>query len=985
MMKKIGFIGMMTIVAVAVCAVEIWAFPKHAALFKPSPEAVRSFMQCRNDALEFRRTEEIKRASVYTQVKLPSNAGIVGLESRYRSDAPGFCRVNFNLANAGNGSAGRQVIPLPAAGEWQNVCRWLEVPSGAVSMQLIWELPSQEKPSSEFALQEVRIDFVPDRASIPFRSVRMDEPPSSWPGEPLRHFYDSNSGETAKVQSELRIAHDRDRLYVGFIAYEPMAGSLAPKRTERDRSVWTDDCVELFFFDPAIEKGYQFGVNSINTQFDALLTQKMAGDPWRADISWNGDWDSRVFRFDDRYEAIFSLPWKLFGANGPADLKFNAARERIVVPELSQWNAAVGKFQDVDKYARMTFSPQGGEIIRYRNLEVPSFQVKRSQTVFKEVLSPDRTGQYRVGAWYSGFFAIDYPEALRKKYSDEDFDRWQRELLEACGQAGMCGPLFPWTTTYFIGGLSVMREANRRHGMKFPYYFNSSAVHGRVLKQSKDDVISYMNRIDSAGKEYADAAVQMATALKQSPEMNSYLDLVDFFLGIDEPTNNIRRMYNRTMNPTGKELLDRFEAELKRDYGFGKFGLPDREPPGDTIAFERIAFWRCWNDRFAETVKRTTKALHDHFPGIPYLGYSRNTTAGVCTLDIALTAPGTDWVGCDPYPTATASFYGFSRALYHTGFSVKMLRDLAPDNRIAVIPQGFIYHGRRPEPEDLREWASQSLKNGASVIFWYASQLAPLTMTAGFNAILNINRQIADLPALELPNKTVSAIYYSDYDCWGLDDAGANAAYTVYAILGEHINCNFRFISNSLLKQKRCRLQDYKIIYVPRLRFTDPELTAEWKSFVENGGTLVVFDPEFLRFNIDGTAVPERTEWSGGMTPRQSAVSSLRFGDGRLTVTRGPLDPAPFGYDFAALPQNARALAVYDDGKPAVIERPCGKGRLILSGIMPFGTGSAAAEPGAWRDFFAMLADSVGEERNLPIWKFRLPETSGIAIVPRIQ
>ena len=69
-------------------------------------------------------------------------------------------------------------------------------------------------------------------------------------------------------------------------------------------------------------------------------------------------------------------------------------------------------------------------------------------------------------------------------------------------------------------------------------------------------------------------------------------------------------------------------------------------------------------------------------------------------------------------------------------------------------------------------------------------------------------------------------------------------------------------------------------------------------------------------------------------------------------------------------------LAKYNDGKPAIIERAVGKGKVIFSAVLPFGTSEAALAPVGWKQFMADRAKAVGEKMNLPIWDFVLPEVT---------
>ena len=216
---------------------------------------------------------------------------------------------------------------------------------------------------------------------------------------------------------------------------------------------------------------------------------------------------------------------------------------------------------------------------------------------------------------------------------------------------------------------------------------------------------------------------------------------------------------------------------------------------------------------FCREVRAKVKEV---FPGVDFKSIDRNTVSGVCSVDVALLGPHSDWISCDPYPTSTSNKYGLSRALYHPGFSAKMLGDLATGSKLCVTPQNFIYHGGRPKPAEMREWASQCIKVGAQMLYWYIEDSETLmNMWDGNLEALAINKQLKTMPKVKVPEKTVSAVLHSDYDRWGLQDNVLHPAYSLYTLLGEQTKAWFDFISPTGIITK-LDLRRYKVLYVPR-------------------------------------------------------------------------------------------------------------------------------------------------------------------------
>ncbi len=916
-------------------------------------------------------TKAEKSLTIYGSVVIPPGTGALRVRLAYRNTAGTQLKLGlvYRTAEGGNGSAGRVAYSLPEQLEGGIFETIAEVPTSAVGVQITININGGP---GQLELKKLEYDRITDRAAIP--QVAVSGKPSGWKkAAELQNFYISSGGGAAKVQTRARLAYDARNLYVGYIAEEPQMEHLKSIITVGDGPLWQDDVLELFLYDPAAERGWQFIVNSANVRFDAMLKQAQAGDPFKSDKSWNGVWQSEVFKNADSWEAALVIPWSTLGFNAPPPrLDMNFARERKGGNENSHWNAFSGNFNDVLKFAEATFDSTA-EIRRYREQETQKYIPERAQTRGNELLSSE-PGGYIVGAWAHGSYQNDYPEAVRKDFTPER----QQAFLKARADAGMFGPLLPWAAMErnIPGGITELRRQHREWGSAFPYAVFSSAIHLDAVRKYNAPI--YLEkRTDPASAEYLRATLDVFDKLGAFLKEPDNRGLVALIHGIDEPTNNVYNLYSRSRNAKISAALDRVDTEIKESTGFGKFGLHDAFAKADAdTPFRRIAFWRYWNRNFAGYLRATTAKSREVAPGIPYLAINRNTCSGMCELDLAALSPHAEWFSCDPYPTSTRSFFGMARALYHTGFSVRMVHDLANRSRTGVMPQGFIYHGGRPTPDDMREWASQALKNGAELFDWYTSGPAALNMPDGYAAMLTINKQLKNMNKLVVPRTTQSAILFSDYDRWGLDDRAGHAVYTVYALLGEHVKANFRFISPTGLALGDHSLEGINTVYIPRMRFTDPDTTKRLLDFAKNGGTLVVFDPAFWSYNIDGSSVPERSELTGGMAPRGSNAGPLQYGRAMLPVSPvAHLKEEPAGiqaFDFADA--TGKVLAAYPDGKPAALEKTLGKGRMVIFAVQPFGNSAAALKPEGWTGFFTDFCRQAKEETGLPVWDYVLPD-----------
>ncbi|MCD5401394.1 hypothetical protein LR013_02210 [candidate division NPL-UPA2 bacterium] len=896
--------------------------------------------------------------------------------------------LRFNDESGILGSAGREVLPIPVVREWTLFEATVPVPPRAILCQLVMRLAGG---SAVVLVDDLTVSPIPDRIVIPRTTLApkidgcLDEP--AWrEALPLSRFYLTLNAEPAPQQTQVLLTYDNQNLYLAFINFETHMDHLKASHKEFDSAVWRDDSSQLFIYFPFPRKhrGYQFIVNALGTRFDAKLFQRMPGDPIRSDREWDGEWEAAGQRYPDRWVAELRIPFATLGIEPapPTVLRVNLARERWAgIKEESQWNQFRGSFHDVSRYATLRFEEERAVISRYREIaKVLTFQVERQDPQFEELLA-DEPGNYLVGSWMHGIHKAHFPEGVRAMYPEEVWKEWQEEFLRAVGRAGMFGPPLPWfgLPSWRFKGVPGPREMHEQYGMKFPYFLHSSATHARAIRLGAR--FHRGGRVDPASPASTEAARQMIeNHFIEHETLREMRDLVVFVMGLDEPTNHPPSIFSRIKNPAIAPALAEAEAEIKRDFGFNRFGLYDAFAEKDAQSpFRRIAFWRWWNARLASEKAEQRAKLAQVLPGVPFKVTNQNTVAGLSFLDIALISQAGDKISCDPYPTSTRVIFGMPRAIYHTGFSMKMMADLSGEIQAGIMPQAFVYHGGKPTPGDMREWASQALKTGAEFFQWYTLGPAPLTMPEGFREKLRLNNLIGRMRRVKLPERTATAVLHSNYTAWGLGDNVAHASYSVYALLGEYLGSWFDFVSETSLRLGVHNLNDYCLVYV-RLKYTDIDTINKLKDFVYNGGMLVILDPEALSFLIDGT-VPQEAQQKliGAELARRPALTRaiktvpaeniLPLFEVRHLVGGGEV----VAYDIKSLPAEAKIIARYEDGLPAAFEHQVGEGTVIFFAALPFGHSEVAITPEGWGEFFRQLAERVGEPTGLPIWDFELP------------
>lgn len=908
--------------------------------------------------------------SIYGFVNLPEQSGELDMEFFHKMTVGEKVAREFNVSLFFNKKKGRQgsaggsqKLVLESSDKYTLEKRSIPVPAEAASVQFII---STGKGDQTLFLDELKFSFVADSVTVPLGSEAQ-----------LKNFYELT--RPVKVPTEVRLSADSNALKVKFINTEPQMKSLVAKCSKRDDyGIFSDDCNEVFIYDTGRDKHWQFSANTNGALVDGIRYRRVDGDPWIFDGKWNSGARATAQKSAKGFEITIEIPWKDLGvtfADG-LELGLDFCRERKISPENSRWNCG-GFFADTGTYANFKIANGKMSIRRHRSAMSMNYTVKRAKPQFESLLQKGVPGNYTAGSWSDGYSK----PSLKKKISEEAFAKWQDDLLNAWGMARMEGPFFPWGRHHLIGGLDGVLKYHKRWGMRYPFFTYTSSHRKQAIAEGAKFIAPGKTHVSPIDPAVRDVMIKYFRSVPKWGREYEYMKtMASCVEGPDEPTNALARIFTVTGNPEAAPALKEFSEEIRRDFGFGKYGLPDDALAADeNRPFERIAFMRCWNARLRDNYAAWRAEVAKILPGVPFKAANNNTTAGCAPMDYAVIAEASDILGVDPYPTAVTRVFDHARAVHHTGFSVRLLRDLAPKCKIHATLQGFIYHSGQPKWDDLNEWTSQALKNGAETIVWYDAS-AVRTMFKEYVYMLNLTRMVTGMDKIKLPTETVTGILHSDYDAYALNDISLNPAYSMYVLLGEQLKCNFRYVSPSGIANKTTPLQGLKLLYVPRGAYTTPELTAELRSFVANGGTLVSFDPRFQSWNIDGTRVADRKAFTGAdLGAVKTTAQTITYNRQTLKLAENRHVKMPTGftvesYDLANISSKSKVIAAYPDGRAAAIETPYGKGKVILFACQPFGSAALSLEPGKWMDFFRAQAKAAGEKVDLPIWDFTLPK-----------
>ena len=167
------------------------------------------------------------------------------------------------------------------------------------------------------------------------------------------NFFRVKISEPAKERTTFFFTHDKKTLYVGAIVAD---SEILAAKTVRDKNIWEDDCIEIFF-DPDRNRAdkFQFITSSKGVLFDAMDGKK----------SWNPtpDITLKTHHYPGKgWSAEFAIPFKSLGLKTPGkgevwDLKL--AREDYLTtggaPKLSSWRFCSANLHDPGAFGKLIF------------------------------------------------------------------------------------------------------------------------------------------------------------------------------------------------------------------------------------------------------------------------------------------------------------------------------------------------------------------------------------------------------------------------------------------------------------------------------------------------------------------------------------------------------------------------------------------------------------------------------------------------------
>jgi hypothetical protein len=176
----------------------------------------------------------------------------------------------------------------------------------------------------------------PRQITSPIRVDGVMDDPAWLEAEVATDFYMVLPMDTsaARLRTEVRMAYDREHLYLIAVCYLGLSGPNMVESLRRDFAFTKNDNFLLFMdtFDDQTN-GFSFGANAAGAQWDGIMYEG-----GKVDLSWDNKWTSEVKNYADRWVFEMAVPFKTIRYKGGiTKWGINFGRNDLKTTEKSSW------------------------------------------------------------------------------------------------------------------------------------------------------------------------------------------------------------------------------------------------------------------------------------------------------------------------------------------------------------------------------------------------------------------------------------------------------------------------------------------------------------------------------------------------------------------------------------------------------------------------------------------------------------------------
>ncbi|HUQ68141.1 MAG TPA: DUF5916 domain-containing protein [Planctomycetaceae bacterium] len=183
----------------------------------------------------------------------------------------------------------------------------------AVALFTLFAAPAHAQPAARPRVTVVRT------AQPPLINGRLDDEVWRTSAARLDTFVQERpvEGAPATERTEVLLAYDSERLYIGIYAHYADASAIRANRVDRDKT--EEDDIVTITFDPFLDQqlGYSFSVNGYGVQGDSVIKPQAgpggnsaASNGATGDVTWNALFSSSGQLVDDGWTAEMAIPFK---------------------------------------------------------------------------------------------------------------------------------------------------------------------------------------------------------------------------------------------------------------------------------------------------------------------------------------------------------------------------------------------------------------------------------------------------------------------------------------------------------------------------------------------------------------------------------------------------------------------------------------------------------------------------------------------------
>ena len=417
-------------------------------------------------------------------------------------------------------------------------------------------------------------------------------------------------------------------------------------------------------------------------------------------------------------------------------------------------------------------------------------------------------------------------------------------------------------------------------------------------------------------------------------------------------------------------FLRQADREIREQHGFGKFGMPWNLKRSDpAYPYSQRAYITWLQEKVRKVNRQVYELAKQKCPSVYVI--SEDGTGNAMTHGIEYWPEHAEIASYQVHNT-TAEFPMYA-------YVTKLVRDLCGLRNLMIVPHECDsgYSAGCVGLDDQLALYSQILVGGATAIHsWPAgsggrNSRPPKAVGAdvgyplGWHCLLKMGAIFNKLPPLRFPDRADTAIFVGSETA--KCDPTMGSYRDAFMHLGPLARGWFKFVSETQLGLGRARLGDYKIIYLPAIRYTTKATIKALTDFVRGGGTLVCADPLAFEYGISSASLAaERERLFGVKVKGESSAEEVATASGTLTVYSEKTTPQSVTTDT----DTAEVVLKFDTDEPALVVNRVGEGRAYYFALDPF---AGTTKDAGWQRYLKSSHEELGGSTGHDIWRFQLP------------